>query len=262
MARTSDPTALKRAGAGSYRTADERFTVEQASGRWLVLDAEQVDDLGLPLTRGPFATLDDARAAIADARQAPAPTSRLARRMQALRRDTVRPGKHGPPRRRASSAAARPEAPPRPEIRTYRPGDGVALRAFWETVGFSSLGDDDDSLDRLAERNPGLVIVATAGEAVVGTALGAWDGRRGWIYHVAVAEGLRRAGLGGRIVHEVERRLRALGCLKVNVIVKDDSEDAARFWAALGYSSPPARQYGRELWPGDGASGAPRRAAR
>jgi GNAT superfamily N-acetyltransferase len=261
MTRPSDPVGLKRANAGSYRTADGRFTVEQASGRWLVLDSEQVDDLGLPLTRGPFTTLDAAREAIAEARGAPAPTSGLPGRIASLRRAPVggATGARGAAERAAGRALASPRTagarstsgarkpPPRPEIRTYHPGEGAALRAFWETVGFRSLGDDDESLDRLAARNPGLVVVASAGETIVGTALGAWDGRRGWIYHVAVAAGVRRTGLGRRLVHEVERRLRALGCPKVNVIVQDDNPGAARFWEALGYSSPPARQFGREL---------------
>ena len=72
---TTEP--LKRLSPGSYRSADGRFTVEQASGRWLVLDGEQADDLGLPLTRGPFATLDAAKEAIAEARTEPPPASEL-----------------------------------------------------------------------------------------------------------------------------------------------------------------------------------------
>lgn len=259
MPRSSDPSALERSSAGSYRTADGRFTVEQASGRWLVLDGQQEDDLGLPLTRGPFITLDAARVAIAEAREGPAPMSQLPKRMATLHRERPAAGRSAPQRFGRSVVPGRPTAQaatppatvptsvPRPEIRTYRPGEGARLRAFWATVGLRSLGDDDESLDRLAERNPGLVVVAWAGEAIVGTALGAWDGRRGWIYHVGVAIELRRTGLGRRIVHEVERRLRALGCPKVNVIVRDDNPASARFWEALGYTSPPARQFGREL---------------
>lgn len=256
MQRAADPDALKRVGPGSYRTPDGRFTVEQASGRWLVLDAEQADDLGLPLTRGPFATLDAAKASIADARVGPAPESALPDRIARLTRGGTsgrpRPARKADAQRRSGRAeatrATRGAPKPRPpELRRYRPGEGAALREFWATVGFGSLGDDDDALDRLAERNPGLVLVAASGDRIVGTALGAWDGRRGWIYHVAVAPDARRSGLGRRLVHEVERRLRALGCPKVNVIVRDDNPDAVRFWEALGYASPPARQFGREL---------------
>ncbi len=69
--------ALKRLGGGRWQTRDERFTIEPQSGTWAVLDAEQTDDLGLPLVRGPFKSLTAAKEAIAEARTAAAPTSRL-----------------------------------------------------------------------------------------------------------------------------------------------------------------------------------------
>lgn len=253
-ARPVDPAAFKRADGGAYRSGDGRFTIEPASGRWMLIDAEQQDDLGLPLARGPYETLAAARSAAAEARSAPAPSSRLQpgvggglRPARTAAGSARRCSPHGDaPLLRTPPRPAAPKPPPL-ELRRYVHGDGPALRALWSAIGLRSLGDDDDSLDELAERNPGLVLVATEGDRIVGSALGAWDGRRGWIYHVGTAADRRRAGLGRRLVHEVERKLRALGCAKVNVIVKDDSPGAAAFWTALGYSSPPARQYGKEL---------------
>jgi hypothetical protein len=57
--------SLKRLGGGRWQTRDERFTIEPQSGTWAVVDAEETDDLGLPLVRGPFRSLTDAKAAIA-----------------------------------------------------------------------------------------------------------------------------------------------------------------------------------------------------
>jgi ribosomal protein S18 acetylase RimI-like enzyme len=262
-AKAVDPDALKRESPGSYRTGDGRFTAEQDSGRWMVVDAEQHDDLGLPLVRGPFETLGQARAAIAQARSEPAPASHLAQRRQARPSSTAADSRTGTSKGRASageglaaagkrpagSGTSVPEAPPAPqpvEIRRYERGDGPALRAFWATLEFSSVGDDDDSLDRLADRNPGLALVAIQGDRIVGTALGAWDGRRGWIYHVGTAADHRRQGLGRRLVRDVERKLRQVGCPRVNVVVRDERPDAVAFWESLGYTST-ARQFGHEI---------------
>ncbi|HEY2916176.1 MAG TPA: GNAT family N-acetyltransferase [Candidatus Limnocylindrales bacterium] len=269
-----DPTTLKRESAGTYRTVDGRFTVQEASGRWLVLDAEQQDELGLPLTRGPFDTLAGARAAVTSARSGPAPASTLHERLAARSGSTpgrarttaagaaqgkakAAPGANGAIGAKGASGArgasgprratAQAPEPPPIEIRRYHAGDGPAMRALWAAVGFRSMGDDDDSLDRMAERNPGLVLVATEGDRIVGTALGGWDGRRGWIYHLATASDRRRQGLGQRMVQEVERKLRQLGCPKVNVIVRDENPDGAAFWEALGYALPPSRAFGKEL---------------
>ena len=255
---------LKRERAGTYRTGDGRFTVEQASSGWLVLDAEQTDELGLPLGRGPFPTLDGAKTAIADARSGPAPSSSLAGR-------APRSGRLGDPRDRhvagpcptPSARAPRPPdtaasprrgqvRPPKPlkppvVIREIRAVDGAALRALWTAAGYGLLGDDDLGLARLARRNPGLVLVAAEGTRVVGSALGTWDGRRGWIYHVVTAPSHRRQGIATRLIDEVEAGLRALGCRKVNVMVRPDSDGGAEFWGGRGYEPNTAVQFGKEL---------------
>src|SRR5206468_12976610 len=80
---SADPEKLKRESAGRYVSADGRFAIDQSSGRWLTIDAETTDELGMPLVRGPFATLDEARAAITTARDAPPVTSILAAKIAA-----------------------------------------------------------------------------------------------------------------------------------------------------------------------------------
>jgi ribosomal protein S18 acetylase RimI-like enzyme len=132
-------------------------------------------------------------------------------------------------------------------IRELRGVDGEALRALWSQVGFRGLGDDDLGLARLARRNPGLVLVAAQGSRIVGSALGAWDGRRGWIYHVATVPSHRRQGIATRLIDRVEAGLAALGCPKVNVMVRDDSDGGAEFWRDRGYEAGTAAQYGKEL---------------
>jgi hypothetical protein len=76
------PKPWTRAEAGRYRSADERFTLESdGTGRWFLTDAEELDELGLARTTGPFPTLDAAKAAADEVRERPAPTSPLAERI-------------------------------------------------------------------------------------------------------------------------------------------------------------------------------------
>ena len=63
-----DPDKLLRQAAGTYRSADERFEVRQTDQGWYLVDAEQTDDFGQELVRGPFATLAAVRTAIPPAR--------------------------------------------------------------------------------------------------------------------------------------------------------------------------------------------------
>ncbi len=261
-------TSLKRESAGSYASRDGRFTVEQSSGRWMLIDAESVDDLGLALVRGPFATLNEARDAIETARSGPVPTSDLAKRIVAMptpRGKAAADPRNGPrgttTRAAATPATSRPTTRMRPgpapsvrprrpapiELRDYRTGDGEALRALWKDAGLKGRGDDDRSLDAFAKRNPGLFLLATAAEDLAGSALAAWDGREGWLYHVATAKAHRRRGIATRLVRRVEQRLRALGCPKVNLFVCEGNDDAEPFWRAIGYALATSRPMNKEI---------------
>lgn len=128
-----DPDApLKRLGGGRWQSRDERFTIEPQSGTWVIVDAAQTDELGLPLVRGPFGSLTAAKAAMAEARTAEPPSSPLEGRAPRPSRDddpatTSGPaarrgrGKPEPARASASGAAPEPEPQPKPQRRPAPP---------------------------------------------------------------------------------------------------------------------------------------------
>jgi GNAT superfamily N-acetyltransferase len=249
----ADEEKLKRERAGTYVTADGRFTVEQSTTGWLVLDSEQTNELGLPLARGPYGTLDEARGAIADARTGPRPISDLDEHRRA------KAGKAAPDLAKTQGAGARTHPPRNPRraprrptghevvLREMRTSDGNELRKLWKSVGFGSDGDDDRSLARMARMNPGLLLVATEGGRIVGSALGGFDGRRGWLYHVATAEDRRRQGIATKLVERIEAGLAELGCPKVSVRVGEGRDAARAFWTARGYDLNPSRQFRKAL---------------
>jgi hypothetical protein len=118
MAKTAadkDDRSLKRLGGGRWQTRDERFTIEPQSGTWVVVDAEQTDDLGLPLVRGPFGSLTAAKEAIAKARGAEPAVSPLAAQLAELReRRAAEPRVRDSPKSKAKAKPAEPEPPPEP----------------------------------------------------------------------------------------------------------------------------------------------------
>lgn len=92
-----------------------------------------------------------------------------------------------------------------------------------------------DEIARKRERDPELLLVAELSGRVVGTVMGGYDGRRAYIYRLAVASDCRRRGVGRLLVAELERRFRALGAVKINLLVYRENEPARKFWAELGY---------------------------
>ncbi|OLC09422.1 MAG: hypothetical protein AUH39_04665 [Chloroflexi bacterium 13_1_40CM_67_9] len=134
------------------------------------------------------------------------------------------------------------------EIRDLRGSDGDELRALWRACGIRDRpGDDDESLAAMASRNPGLCIVGREGDRVVASALAGFDGRRGWLYHVATHPEVRHRGIATRLVRTIEDRLRAIGCRKLNLIVWDGEEDAMAFWSSIGYRREKLVEYAKEL---------------
>ena len=71
---------LVRDSAGSYHTADDRFAVTKEGTAWWVSDSAIHDELGMPRVSGPFPTLHEVRASIAEAPEVITKARRTARK--------------------------------------------------------------------------------------------------------------------------------------------------------------------------------------
>ena len=73
------------------------------------------------------------------------------------------------------------------------------------------------------------------GQEILGVVLGAWDGRRGWINHLAVRSTHQRSGIGKSLINELEKRLIKKGALKVNAQIYRSNESSLAFFKAMNY---------------------------
>lgn len=115
----SDDAPLKRLGGGRWQTRDARFTIEPQSGTWVIVDAEQTDDFGMALIRGPYPSLTAAKHGIATARTSAPAESPLAGWIE--RRAEARASVAADP------AAAEPE-PTTPRTKARSSGKAAAAR--------------------------------------------------------------------------------------------------------------------------------------
>lgn len=137
-------------------------------------------------------------------------------------------------------------------IREFRhPQDYPAIRALWESIEKGVKVGRSDSPEEIAKkvsRDPDLFLVAEDGERIVGSVIGGYDGRRGLLYHLAVAQDVRGQGLGGRLLEEVEMRLRAKGCLKCYLLVTLDNPEVEEFYKKRGWHLMDyVRPFGKDL---------------
>ena len=96
-------------------------------------------------------------------------------------------------------------------------------------------GDDRESIRRFLGQNRGLSRVATDGSTIVGAALCGHDGRRGYIYHLAVDPAYQGRQLGKRLVEECLAGLRRAGLERANILVAKDNPRGRDFWRRTGW---------------------------
>jgi ribosomal protein S18 acetylase RimI-like enzyme len=121
-------------------------------------------------------------------------------------------------------------------LREFRfPDDYSAARSLWEHAGSGihvRRSDEPGEIQKKLQRDPDLFLVAESDGKLIGTVIAGFDGRRGMIYHLAVEAAFRKHGTGSLLMDEVERRLKAKGCIKCYLMVANDNESAMRFYEA------------------------------
>ena len=119
------------------------------------------------------------------------------------------------------------------------PDDYAKVFALWQGAGDGigvSPSDQPEEIEKKIQRDPDLFLVAEHAGQIVGTVIGGFDGRRGMIYHLAVAPEYRRQGLANRLMDEIESRLRQKGCRKAYLLVKKGNDIARLLYEARGWA--------------------------
>jgi ribosomal protein S18 acetylase RimI-like enzyme len=120
-------------------------------------------------------------------------------------------------------------------IRQCGPEEIDAVLSLWRDADATpSVTDTRESLNAALDR--AIVLVADNSGAVVGSAIGGFDGWRGNIYRVAVHPAHRRCGIARALVGEIERRLVDRGARRLTALVETDHAWATGFWKAVSYT--------------------------
>lgn len=122
-------------------------------------------------------------------------------------------------------------------IREFVLGDYDRAVALWDRIDGVEIceGDSREEIGEYLKRNPGLSRVAEADGEIVGAALCGHDGRRGWIYHLAVAKESRGYGVGKLLLEDCVRGLREAGLKRAIILVAGDNPAGHKFWLREGW---------------------------
>lgn len=113
--------------------------------------------------------------------------------------------------------------------------DYSAIMALWNSTPGVRATETPEEFARILARNPGLSCVARDGERIVAAILCCHDGRRGYLYHLAVAQSYRGQGVARAMVDRCLVQLKELGISRCTLFVVADNEDGAAFWKHTGW---------------------------
>jgi ribosomal protein S18 acetylase RimI-like enzyme len=108
---------------------------------------------------------------------------------------------------------------------------------LWKRTPGIGLSDADsrENINRFLDRNPGLSFVCEIDQKITGTVLCGHDGRRGYIYHLAVDDRFRKIGIGKELVAQSLDRLRRQGIMKCHLFLYNDNDTAIQFYESTGW---------------------------
>ncbi len=144
-----------------------------------------------------------------------------------------------------------PSLPPNLVLREFRfPSDYPQVIDLWQNAGpgiHIRRSDEEQELAKKLQRDPELFLVAELDSRIIGAVLGGFDGRRGMVYHLAVDASFRNNGLGTLLMQELEKRMKAMGCIRSYLLVTRDNLDAIRFYENTGWQPMDLLIFGKDL---------------
>jgi ribosomal protein S18 acetylase RimI-like enzyme len=101
-------------------------------------------------------------------------------------------------------------------------------------LGLSS-ADEFSAIDLFLNKNPDTCFVAVDDGKIIGTVLGGSDGRRGYLYHLAVQKTYQKIGLGKELSEKCLSALSSKGIKKCHIFVISSNIEGYRFWEKMGW---------------------------
>ncbi|MCP4185985.1 MAG: GNAT family acetyltransferase [Gammaproteobacteria bacterium] len=138
------------------------------------------------------------------------------------------------------------------EIRLFRDDDEPEVIQLWQDCKLIvPWNDPQKDIQRKLDAGADLFLVGEYDSLLVASVMGGYDGHRGWVYYLAVAPMFRNRGFAHAMMAKMESRLVALGCPKINLLVRNTNAEVMELYQSLGYSIDQTVSLGKRLIPDD-----------
>ena len=107
---------------------------------------------------------------------------------------------------------------------------------IWRKAGLSiGSSDTKEEVNRMLKKNSNLFLIGKVNDNVVGVVVGGFDGRRGYVHHLAIDPNHQKKGYGRLIMMELINRFRIMGVHKVHLFIEKYNNEVIHFYEKLGW---------------------------
>lgn len=139
------------------------------------------------------------------------------------------------------------------KVKKIKSSDLPALFKLWKRAGLSVNNDmsrEQKECWMMIELNPTSCLALWEGKKIIGSVFGTFNGRRGWIYHLAVDPKYQNKGYGKLLLNTVEKALKEKGATKILLWINYFNKKISSFYEKNGFSilKDKGKIMGKDLW--------------
>ena len=136
------------------------------------------------------------------------------------------------------------------KIREFKETDRERVIWLWEQCELvRPWNDPNKDIDRKLQFQADLFFVGEKESKIISTAMAGYDGHRGSVFYLAVDPNYQNNGIGRTLMQHIEQALGALGCPKLNIVVRSSNTSVLSFYKHLGYEKDDVVSIGKRLIP-------------
>ena len=133
-------------------------------------------------------------------------------------------------------------------IRAYRSDDEADVIDLWRQCGLIvPWNNPETDIQRKLSTSPELFYVGLLDDELIASCMAGYDGHRGWIYFLAVKSAYQRKGFASMLIDHAESELIALGCPKVELMVRKTNKNIISFYKSAGFDTDPVMVLSKRL---------------
>jgi len=115
-------------------------------------------------------------------------------------------------------------------------GDYEEVYELWKSTDIIIKNSDQkEEIQRMLKRNSYTCLVGIEDSKIISVVLGGFDGRRGYVHHLAVNPEKQGQGLGKAMMDELMKRFEDLKVIKVHLFVEENNKEVKDFYRNIGF---------------------------